>query len=523
VKQTLKTAKTFWGGVGLPAVVTTTLLAGVTGAFAQANDSLQTRLDELDQKIRVIERLNEIAQEEAKAASAKAPKVSADDRGLGLSSADGSFALKYRGFTQFSTAHILGKAGTVSSTTTPSVTTSAEPTLNSNYTIRRLQSDITGTAFKNFDWRTHIDFAGGAATLLDVNLDWKIQPELNLRVGKFKPPTGLERLISSPRAPFIEGSFVTLLQPNRDIGIQLFGTFGKGLLEYQAGLFDGARDGQNNTGDNNNEKDFYGRLFAHPFTGKGEWLEGFGLGISGSTGKQAQYNNVATTATVVTATNGTTNTPSAGSPSVITTTAAVSNGIASYSTGRQVFFSYAANDTSVGTVTRYSPQAYYYAGPLGVIAEYSATTQNLRRAAFEQEITNAAWALTASWFITGEKNSYKGIKVKKANTFPKFDGMGALEVLGRVHGLKIDDKVFAPLNSADLRVTYADAAKQASEVLGYGLALGWYLNNTVKIFASYEQVDFTGGTGTSATATLAPVVADRESEKVFSLSFNVAY
>lgn len=511
VKKHLK-----WVGLGV-------LVAGATGALAQTEDSLQARLDELDQKIRVIERLNELAAEEAKAAAAKSPKVSADDRGLGLSSADGSFALKYRGFTQFSTAHLFGKSGTSSTTASPNVTTSVEPTLNDNYTIRRLQSDITGTAYKNFEWRTHIDFAGGSASLLDVNLDWKIQPELNLRVGKFKPPTGLERLISSPRAPFIEGSFVTLLQPNRDIGAQLFGAFGKGIVEYQAGIFNGARDGQNNTGDNNNEKDFYGRLFSHPFVGKGEWLEGLGLGISGSTGKQAQYNNVATTATVVTATSGSANTPGTGNPAVITTTAAVSNGIASYSTGRQGFFSYAANDTSVGTVSRYSPQAYYYAGPLGIIAEYTATTQNIRRAAFEQEITNSAWALTASWFITGEKNSYKGIKVKKANTFPKIDGLGGLEVLGRVHGLKIDDKAFAPLNTADLRVTYADAAKQASEVLGYGLALGWYVNNTVKIFASYEQVDFAGGTGTSATATAAPIVTDRESEKVLSLSFNVAY
>jgi hypothetical protein len=38
---------------------------------------------------------------------------------------------------------------------------------------------------------------------LDVSLDWRITPLFNLRIGKFKPPSGLERLISTPRAPFI--------------------------------------------------------------------------------------------------------------------------------------------------------------------------------------------------------------------------------------------------------------------------------------------------------------------------------
>lgn len=515
-----------WSGAFSAVLALSGTLAVAQAQSNTAADSLSERLDALDQQIRVVARLNEIAQEDAKAAAAKTGKVLADDKGLGVSSADGAFSLKLRGFIQNSGNYFIGNAGTASSTakvpsTNPDTTRSIEAV--NSFGVKRLQLDLNGTAYKQFDYRAHINFAGGTADLLDVNLDWKIKPEFNVRVGKFKPPTGLERLLSSPRAPFIDGSFVTALQPNRDIGLQFFGDVGTGLLEYQIGLFDGARDGQNNTADNNNAKDLYVRVFGLPFQkAESELLNGFGIGISASRGKQEQYNSPAVRAVASNSSNAATGTIP------VTVTSSVS-GIGSYSTGRQTFFSYNNSaDTSVGTVTRISPQAYYYYGPLGIIGEYTQTTQTLRLATFSNELTNKAWALTASYFLTGEKNAYKSIKVKKANTFPNFDGIGAVEVLGRVHALKVDSKAFEAL-STNLGQRYADPAKSASEVLGYGLALGWYLNNNVKIFASYERTDFTGGAGISAktsttpASTTNPVVQDRDAEQVVSASFNVAF
>lgn len=477
----------------------------VNAQSAASADSLQARLDALEQQVRAVARLNEIAPEDAQAAGAKRGRILADENGIGLSSADGAFVLRNRGFLQSAGTHFFGNGALQTSPASPAVTASI-PALNNNYAIRRLQTEVNGTAYKHFDWRVQIDLGGGVPALMDASLDWKIVPGFNLRAGKFKPPTGLERLIATPRAPFVEGSFVTLLQPNRDLGVQAFGSFRKGLLEYQAGVFDGARDGQNNTTDNNDEKDIYLRFFSHPFVDGGEWLEGFGVGISGSRGRQDQYNNLPVAGTATTA-----------------FVPAVAAGIASYSTGRQSFFVYAANDTSVGTVARFSPQASYYAGPLGILAEYSATTQDLRRGAHEDRLTNAAWALTGSWFLTGEKNSYGGIRVKRPNAFSAGGGIGALEVLARAHGLNVDEKAFAALDPADPRVTYADPARQASAALGFGAGLGWYLNGTIKIFAGYEQVRFTGGAGASATASAPPVVADRDDENVLTFSLNVAY
>jgi phosphate-selective porin OprO/OprP len=302
-----------------------------------------------------------------------------------------SFSLRNRGFIQTSGTRFFGNGAVQTSAASPGVTSSV-PALNNTYAIRRLQTDVNGTVYGNFDWRVHADIGGATPGPLDVSLDWRITPLFNLRIGKFKPPSGLERLISTPRAPFIENSFVAALQPNRDLGAQAFGSYGGGLAEYQAGLFNGARDNQNNTGDNNEAKDVYLRLFGHPLAGRGEWLQGLGVGASYSTGLQEQYNNTPVAGTATTA-----------------FVPQVSSGIAAYSTGRQVFFTYAPVDTSVGRVTRVSPQAYYYAGPLGVIAEYTTTSQDIRRGVHEDRLTNCAWAVTASWFLSGEKNSYGAI------------------------------------------------------------------------------------------------------------------
>jgi phosphate-selective porin OprO/OprP len=499
---------------GLGALVSISSLA-----HAQSNDSLAARLDELEQKILVIERLREIEQEDAKAAAAKAPKVSAGEGGFGLSSADGAYSIKLRAFVQLQSLHFLSNATPFTNTQVTPNTTANAPTPHS-LSIKRLQPDIGGSLGKQLEYRVHLNLAAGAVDPLDVNVDWKIAPEFAVRAGKFKPPTGLERLISSPRAPFIEGSFVTALQPNRDLGIQFFGAFADGLLEYQAGLFNGARDGQNNTGDNNGDKDIQVRLFSHPFAKSGiEALEGFGIGVAGSQGHQDQYNVAQVNATVVTGTAPVVTT------TTITTTPSVSNGISTYGTGRQTVFSYASQDTSSGKVTRLSPQAYWYAGPFGLIAEYTRTTQNIRRATFNEELTHSAWAVTASWFVTGEKNSYKNIKVKKANTFPKLEGIGGVELLARVHALEIDDKAFDSL-AANRTVRFADPSRSVTAALGYGAAVKWYLNSNVLIYASYENTGFTGGAGSSATSGTTgvnAVVRDRESEQVVSLSANFAF
>ena len=50
-----------------------------------------------------------------------------------------------------------------------------------------------------------------------------ISREQKFRFGKFKPPVGLERLVSDSDMLFVERALPTDLVPNRDVGVQVYG------------------------------------------------------------------------------------------------------------------------------------------------------------------------------------------------------------------------------------------------------------------------------------------------------------
>ena len=136
-------------------------------------------------------------------------------------------------------------------------------------------------------------------------------------------------------------------------------------------------------GDASTGKDVVGRVFFRPFAANTSGPD-LGFGIAGSTGTE----------------KGTLTAPALGS----------------YSTpGQLALFRYRADGTAPNTVlaegrrTRVSPQGYFYAGPVGVLAEYVRSTHNVRRATQVAELTSQAWQVSGGWVLTGERESYTGI------------------------------------------------------------------------------------------------------------------
>ena len=112
----------------------------------------------------------------------------------------------------------------------------------------------------------------------------------SLRAGKFKAPLDLERLQSDRDLEFSERSEIQNLVPNRDTGADLHGELLDRRLYYDAALMNGV---PNNTAadttdiDNNDGKDFVGRIFATPFElTENQWLKGLGFGFAGSYGDE---------------------------------------------------------------------------------------------------------------------------------------------------------------------------------------------------------------------------------------------
>ena len=197
-------------------------------------------------------------------------------------------------------------------------------------------------------------------------------------------------------------------------------------------MVNGAIDGGSLDIDDRDGKDVVARVFVQPFkNGDNDGLKQLGFGIAGSNGTQ----------------RGTILTPNL--PTIRTS-------------GQQIFFRYRLDLTAAGTTFadgahwRVVPQAYYYNGPLGLLTEYVAASQAVRRDQQTARIGSSAWQLTGTWVLTGEKGSYRGV----APTHPfdtKSGALGAFELTARYHVLESTTK-----RSLCLRIPAAAARSRES-------------------------------------------------------------
>jgi phosphate-selective porin OprO and OprP len=446
--------------------------------------ALRTQVDSLEQQIRVIERKQELKDEDAAAAAKVAPKASFTDSGFVFASADGANSLHLGSLVQFDSREFFQDGGGVA---------------NNSFVLRRARIILDGKLDKIYSFQFVPEFgngSGGTATavaILDANLTIAPTQAVQFKFGKFKTPIGLEVLQGDPVTFFVERSLVNNLEPNRDLGAQVGGNINNGVLSYSAGLFNGIPDALTSSGnsDFDNDKDVDARVFSQPFVNdKDSPLQGLGFGVAGSLGREKTHS-------------------------------AVTSG---YKTdGQQTFFSYNSAVYADGDVWRISPQAYYYVGPFGALAEYVASTINVRpnappanpAAAFPAKVSleNKAWAVTAGYVLTGEDASYTG--VTPAQPFNWANGTwGAWQVVARYEDLKIDPKAFLGPTATQL----ASPATNAKEASAWGLGVNWYLTKAVRISQDFFDTHFTkAGTATPTTQIL------RQNEKALTTRVQIAF
>ena len=261
---------------------TLSLLALAGGYFAGLNayaedaakPSLENRIDDLEQQLKILNRKLEIEREETAAKAKTTPQISAGKEGFALKSADDSFHMTIRGTLQADARWYIS----------PKDNNSVPP---DNFVIRRVRPTIEGKLYDIYGFRVTPEFAGNTLSLLDLWIEANFDPTFRVRAGKFKGPIGLERLQSPNDIVLVERAFPTQLVPNRDIGLMVHGNVFNDTLYYSAGIFDGTVDGNSIVQDTNNGKDFEGRLYAQPFKNAGiTGLGGLHVGFAYSKGSQ---------------------------------------------------------------------------------------------------------------------------------------------------------------------------------------------------------------------------------------------
>ena len=443
----------------------------LASSFAQAQedvDQIKRQLDELDQKIRVLQRLQEIDKEAAAARSKETASVSAGKEGFFIRSADNAYSLRLGGNIQLDSRWYQDKTDPLGGTT-------------DQFILRKVRPVIEGVFYDKIAFRIMSDFGQGTTVLQDAYIEYRHNKAVNIRAGKYKPPIGLERLQADAETEFVERSLPTNLVPNRDLGIQLGGSVFSDTLSYQIGVFNGNIDNSTVDADTNDQKDYLARVFAEPFRNSPGFFQGLGVGIAYGIGTQQG-------------------------------TLAAAN-LPQYKTvGQQNFFVYSAGAFADGTRERVTPQAYFFNGPYGLMAEYVASEQKVTRSTnVKRDVGSDAWQVSLYWVLTGEDASFRNPNPAKPYSIGG-SGWGAVELVARYAAQTIDDEAF--IGTAGTRL--ANPAVSAHEARNAGIGANWYFSRNFKIQVNYDQTEFDGG-GTAA------IGGDRPDEKAIFTRFQANF
>jgi phosphate-selective porin OprO/OprP len=469
----------------------------------------------LTQKVNTLERKLEVQDEVTTSTFQKMPTIEAGSDGFRISSADKQHLLRIGGTVQADGRFFLNNSTTLAYGPKPQYLDN--PAGPDSFFIRQGRIILDGYFFKDVNFKLMADFAG-SNLLPDAYLDYTYFSQASLLVGKYKPSIGLERLQGDADTVFLERALPSNLAPNRDVGIQVHGGFGmpgykgekvvgpidsKNAFNYQIGFTDGSGDSGNNTtqgtagpsGNLSSNKEFDARVFAQPFQHSGySLLEGFGVGLSGSFG-DPNHQGINAQRTAL---------------------------------GQSQFVDYTKGNylspgviTSNGSTARLSPQGYWYAGPFGLLGEYITSSQHLSAASLTAanpnnniNQNNKAYQIQASYVLTGEDNSFSGIKPLR-NFDPLKGAWGALQIAARWSELSIDNQTFRIL----------DPTQSASKASAWTVGANWFLNKNAIIRTDLEEVMFLGGAGysTGSGATTKYFISNRPSELVFSTRFQLAF
>jgi phosphate-selective porin OprO/OprP len=304
--------------------------------------------------------------------------------------------------------------------------------------VHRARATLKGVVSDSISYKLVPKFSDDTATLSDGYVDLKAALSTILRLGKFNSPLGLERLQLASNLHFMEHADFIEVMPSQEIGAQFLGS----ILEHKLSYAVAVTTGTPNTDDSlltNLDTDFEysARFFAEP-------TESSTVGVGG---------------TVVDA-QGSGN---------------------DFLPRFQPLIEESANAVAPsGEYLHWSPGAYYYGGPVGVVGEYSQYELEINHGAATNTRTNEVAQLTTVYVLTGEGASYTEVTPDQP---VGSGGWGAWELAARYAMLEQDLTTFQ---------LFDDPATEVSEAETWGVGVNWYMTANMKAVVDYLHTSFDG-------------------------------
>ena len=389
------------------------------------------------------------------------------NEGFFLESPDRTCQLRITGQIQ---ADFRGYCDPIDTSTTANTAVAGSPTTGSpdEFLIRRARLGIEANMAKYYEFRLLPDFAGTsiAKSVTDAYMNVHYWDEFQLEAGKFKQPFSYEDLIQDRYVPMLERSMMDQLCPQRDEGVMIHGErLLGGRFDYAVAVSNG--DSNDSTFDNNDHKDFNGRIVFRPFNDPAgyEPLRGLSFGLSGGVGVENEpLSSTSSTPPTIT------------TPSTVTWFAYTSGG------GTNAVIANGLRD-------RISPEVTYFYHSLGFAAQYYQQDQlmQLTKATAATplvDVSISGYYVLTTYLLTGEHRTDYSEQIEPIHPFDPCAPLaspGAWELLFRLDRLEVGQSAFTN------HLALAGSSPAATETT---LGVNWYLAKWVRAQFNWEHAEF---------------------------------
>ncbi|MBF0254006.1 MAG: hypothetical protein HQL11_02630 [Candidatus Omnitrophica bacterium] len=228
----------------------TLAMAGAVPAFADEISDLKAQLAMMQNQIQMLQGKIEVLEKDRQT-RIQSPQ-DAEDRLLaveekldqGILGKITSEQLKVSGFVQ------------------PFYRWSENDSANDTFDVLRGFVTLNGTIAEDIDYALQVDAAASTDILRDAWVEYTKYKFAKIKFGQFPAPFSYEWNISSAGLDTVDRALVSSnLAYKRDLGLMAEGDVLDGAVYYGAGVFNGTA---RNTADNNDKKDFIGRMIVSP-------------------------------------------------------------------------------------------------------------------------------------------------------------------------------------------------------------------------------------------------------------------
>ena len=243
---------------------------------------------------------------------------------------------------------------------------------NSEFDLRRARLEFGGVFDETYRFLVETKFT---ADELELEEAW-IGADLaangpRLILGRMKEPFSLEEMLPRKHVDFPKFSILNQFAPAEDHGVTLIGGSLPGPVEY--GLAD-----YNSTGgeDLNSDKDVAGRFVVRRWSAGGGALAGLQVGVAAAYGTQNQ----------------------------------AIDGAELRTEARVPFLTFEPLAELHGDRTRLGLEGAWLNGPFALLAEVVRIDEDAEGAGGAAELSTDAWYVAASWVLTGEDKTFRGVR-----------------------------------------------------------------------------------------------------------------